>query len=151
MHIDETTVRMRKAQGYVWVLTTMDKVYYFYRPSRETGFLREMLASFRGVLVSDFYTGYDLLPCEQQKCLVHFIRDIDDDLLRNPLDSDLSSLAMPFGRLLRTIVATIDRCGLKTPAFEQAQEGGAAVFGGCRNGFIRFGIGKQIQEPLQKA
>jgi predicted RecB family nuclease len=113
MHIDETTVRMRKAQGYVWVLTTMDKVYYFYRPSRETGFLREMLASFRGVLVSDFYTGYDSLPCEQQKCLVHFIRDIDDDLLRNPLDSDLSSLAMPFGRLLRTIVATIDRYGLK--------------------------------------
>jgi predicted RecB family nuclease len=113
IHIDETTVRMRKQQGYVWVLTTMDKVYYFYRPTRETDFLREMLASFRGVLVSDSYTGYDSLPCVQQKCLVHFIRDIDDDLLRNPLDEELKSLTEAFGRMLRAIVNTVDRFGLK--------------------------------------
>ena len=113
IHIDETTVRMRKQQGYVWVLTTMDKVYYFYRPTRETDFLREMLASFRGVLVSDFYTGYDSLPCAQQKCLVHFIRDIDDDLLRNPFDEELKSLTEAFGRMLKAIVNTIDRFGLK--------------------------------------
>jgi hypothetical protein len=30
IHIDETTVRLRKQKGYVWVMTTMDKVYYFY-------------------------------------------------------------------------------------------------------------------------
>jgi hypothetical protein len=34
IHIDETTVRLRKQRGYVWVMTTMDKVYYFYKPSR---------------------------------------------------------------------------------------------------------------------
>src|SRR4051794_6360112 len=35
IHIDETTVRLRKQSGYVWVMTSMDKVYYFYKPSRE--------------------------------------------------------------------------------------------------------------------
>lgn len=113
LHVDETTVRLRKLQGYVWVFTTMDKVYYLYRPTRETEFLREMLAPFRGVLVSDFYTGYDSLACEQQKCLVHLVRDIDDDLLRNPLDEELKCLAKAFGRLLRSIVSTIDRFGLR--------------------------------------
>ncbi len=113
LHVDETTVRLRKVQGYVWVFTTMDKVYYLYRPTRETEFLREMLAPFRGVLVSDFYTGYDSLPCEQQKCLVHLVRDIDDDLLRNPLDEELKCLVKAFGRLLRSIVSAIDRFGLR--------------------------------------
>ena len=114
VHIDETTVRLRKLQqGYVWVLTTLDCVYYLFRRTRETEFLRDMLSPFRGVLVSDFYTGYDFLPCEHQKCLVHLVRDIDDDLLRNPMDADLKRLAEAFGKLLRPIVSTIDRFGLR--------------------------------------
>jgi predicted RecB family nuclease len=113
IHIDETTVRLRKQKGYVWVMTTMEKVYYFYRPSREAAFLREMLARFSGVLISDFYTAYDSLKCEQQKCLVHLVRDIDDDLLKNPLDIELKGIAQEFGTLMREIIETVDRRGLK--------------------------------------
>jgi hypothetical protein len=113
LHVDETSVKLRGVKGYVWVLASKDKVYYFYRPSREGAFLQEMLSPFVGVLVSDFYTAYDSLPCKQQKCLVHFVRDIDDDLLRNPLDTELKSIAQEFGALLRTIIQTVDRYGLK--------------------------------------
>ena len=67
MHIDETTVNLRGGSGYVWVLTTMEKVYYFYRASREGSFLKEMLVPFKGVLISDFYATYDALACTQQK------------------------------------------------------------------------------------
>jgi predicted RecB family nuclease len=113
IHIDETTARLRKGNGYVWVLTTLDKVYYLYRPSRETDFLKDLLASFRGVLVSDFYSGYDALACDHQKCLVHFVRDIDDDLLRNPWDQELRVLSQQFGRLLKHVIASVDRFGLR--------------------------------------
>src|SRR5258708_9131084 len=61
IHIDETTVRLKKQRGYVWVMTSMDKVYYFYKPSREGSFLQELLGTFSGVLVSDFYTAMILL------------------------------------------------------------------------------------------
>jgi len=44
---------------------------------------------------------------------VHFVRDIDDALLKNPLDAELKSIAHEFGSLLRTIVQTVDRYGLK--------------------------------------
>jgi len=114
VHVDETTVRLSKgAKGYVWVLTSLDAVYYCYRPSREGAFLEELLTPFTGVLVSDFYTAYDSLPCEQQKCLAHLVRDIDDDLLKNPLDSEFKGIATDFGTLLKAIVQTVDRYGLK--------------------------------------
>jgi hypothetical protein len=113
IHVDETTVRMKGLHGYVWVLATMDRVYYCYRSSRETDFLREMLASFRGVLISDFYSGYDAIPCKQQKCLIHLVRDIDDDILSNPFDHELKGLAEVFGRLLREVIAAVDKYGLK--------------------------------------
>lgn len=114
IHVDETTVRLRKQNGYVWVMTSIDKVYYFYKPSREASFLQELLGSFSGVLVSDFYTGYDSLKCEQQKCLVHLVRDIDDDVMKNPLDAELKGMAQEFGILLRTIIQTVDSRGLKS-------------------------------------
>jgi len=95
-------------------MTSLDKVYYFYKPSREGSFLQELLGSFSGVLVSDFFTAYDALKCEQQKCLVHLVRDIDDDVMKNPLDIELTSMAKDFGTLLRAIVKTVDLRGLKS-------------------------------------
>jgi hypothetical protein len=41
-----------------------------------------MLKNFVGVLVSDFYAAYDSMECPQQKCLIHFIRDLNDALIR---------------------------------------------------------------------
>ena len=41
------------------------------------------------------------------------MRDIDDDLLRNPFDEDLKSVTREFGSLMRKIICTIDKFGLK--------------------------------------
>jgi hypothetical protein len=112
VHADETDVALRRGKGYVWVLASQEDVLYLYRPNREAGFLRDLLAGFEGVLVSDFYSGYDSLDCPQQKCLVHLIRDLNDDLIANPFDDEFKALAGEFGRLLRSIVDTIDRHGL---------------------------------------
>jgi predicted RecB family nuclease len=102
IHIDETVMNLRRQASYVWVMASMDRVYYFYRPSREGDFLEQMLGPFDGTLISDFFTAYDSLPCRQQKCLAHLIRDIDDDLLHNPLDTELKTLASEFGGLLKS-------------------------------------------------
>jgi len=65
------------------------------------------------VLISDFYAPYDSLECEQQKCLIHLMRDFNHDLRSNPWDEELKALASDFGRLLRTIIATVDQYGLR--------------------------------------
>ena len=75
--------------------------------------MHELLQGFQGVLVSDFFSAYDSIPCEQQKCLIHLMRDLNHDLLTNPYDEEFKSLVKEFGQLLRSIVGTIDRFGLK--------------------------------------
>jgi len=41
------------------------------------------------------------------------MRDINDDLRRDPYNEEMRSIADPFGRLLKEIVLTIDRYGLR--------------------------------------
>ena len=111
-------------------MTSMDKVYYFYKPSREGSFLQELLATLlEGVLVSDFFTAYDSLKCGQQKCLVHLVRDIDDDLMKNPLDTELKSIARDFGVLLRKIIETVDQSWSQAPLSPQTQASRGSVLG----------------------
>ncbi len=113
LHIDETEVRLRTGKAYVWVLATAQEVVYILRPSREGDFLAELLKDFRGVLVSDFYAAYDAIGCPQQKCLIHLMRDMNQELLNNPFDTELQSITGPFGTLLRAIVTDIDKHGLR--------------------------------------
>jgi predicted RecB family nuclease len=115
MHIDETEVIMKgKAEkGCVWVVTSMQAVYYFYKESRKGLFLEEMLQGFSGVVVSDFFTAYDTLKCPQQKCVIHLLRDINEDLLKSPFDQELRDVVQPFATLFRSIIETVDKYGLK--------------------------------------
>jgi hypothetical protein len=71
------------------------------------------LHAYHGVLVSDFYSGYDAIPCKQQKRLVHLIRDIYDDLCGAPFDSELEGLALQMRTLFIQIFGAVDRYGLK--------------------------------------
>jgi hypothetical protein len=72
----------------LWVFTNMEDVVFAYSERREGSFLKDFLVGFSGVLVSDFYAVYDSIDCPQQKCLVHLIRDMNDDLLKNPFNEE---------------------------------------------------------------
>ena len=113
IHADETKINLKNGSAYVWILANTEECVYVYRPSREADFLHELLSNFKGVLITDFFTGYDSWRCLQQKCLVHLIRDVNDDLLKNPHDHELKELATLFGQLLETNRCDIDRHGLK--------------------------------------
>jgi len=113
VHADETRGVVRGGGHYIWVFANLTSVAYVYAKSRESAILEEVLDGFSGVLISDFYAAYDSVPCAQQKCLIHLMRDINEDLHRNPFDEPLKEIAARFGGLLRGIVETIDTYGLK--------------------------------------
>jgi hypothetical protein len=113
VHADETRGVVKGGGHYLWVFANLTTVAYVYSESREAAILEEVLDGFKGVLVSDFYAAYDSVPCAQQKCLVHLMRDINDSLHKNPFDDELKEIAGRFGALLREIVETIDTYGLK--------------------------------------
>jgi predicted RecB family nuclease len=113
VHADETKVGTDGEEGYVWVFTNLENVAFVYAQTREGKTAQDVLRDFRGVLVSDFYTAYDGLECAQQKCLIHLMRDINEDLRKQPFNEEMKHIAYAFAGLLKPIVETIDRFGLK--------------------------------------
>ena len=77
---------------------------YYYTETREGDFLQELLREFKGVLVSDFYAAYDSINCLQQKCLIHIMRDLNDDLLKQPFNEELKELVQEFALLLKPMI-----------------------------------------------
>jgi Transposase IS66 family/RNase_H superfamily len=113
VHADETKGVVFGGGHYVWIFANLTDVAYVYAASRDASVLNDVLSEFRGVLVSDFYGGYDAMPCAQQKCLIHLMRDINEDVVKHPFNEELTFIAKRFGALLREIVATIDAFGLR--------------------------------------
>jgi predicted RecB family nuclease len=113
VHADETKGVVYGGGHFLWIFTNLTTVAYVYSPTRDADVLQRVLRGFSGVLVSDFYGAYEAIECPQQKCLIHLMRDINEAVLKNPFNSELTSIASRFGALLRDIVDSIDRWGLK--------------------------------------
>jgi len=88
VHVDETKINIQGIDHYVWVFTDGIHVVFRLTETRESTLVQDILNGYGGVLISDFYAGYDSCRCRQQKCLVHLIRDLNDDLWKNPYDQE---------------------------------------------------------------
>jgi predicted RecB family nuclease len=113
VQVDETRASIKGKTGYVWVFASLSDVAYVYSDSREGQVVQRILNGFHGVLVSDFFSAYDAIPCPQQKCLLHLIRDLNDEVLNQPYDEELKAVVRGFAEVLQGAVATVDRFGLK--------------------------------------
>jgi hypothetical protein len=103
LHADETKISLRTGNGFVWVFANMQQVVYIYNETREAKILHTLLKDFTGVPVSDFYPAYESIQCSQQKCLIHLIRDLNDDLLKYPFDEELWISCVPARQTSRSL------------------------------------------------
>ncbi len=113
IHVDETKLSIQGTTHFVWVLTDGSHVAFKLTETRETTLLQSMLDGYAGILVTDFYGGYDAFKCRQQKCLVHLIRDLNDDLWKNPFNKELEGFVGSVKELLVPIIDDVHRFGLK--------------------------------------
>jgi predicted RecB family nuclease len=150
LHVDETSISIKQGNGYVWVLTSMEEVVYFYTPTREGSTIQSMLKKFRGILVTDFYAAYDAIECPQQKCLIHLIRDLNDELLKHPYDDELRRIVGDFTGLIRPIVETVDRHGLKTRFLGKHRDCVDRFYKRLANEFAFGDAAKKVVDRLKK-
>jgi predicted RecB family nuclease len=150
LHIDETKIKVGGSSGYVWILSNIDSVYYLYKTSREGDFLKDLLKDFKGVLISDFYSAYDSMECPQQKCLIHLIRDLNDDLAKNQFDLEFKEIVIQFGILLRRIMETIHRYGLKKRHLNKHKTDVKKFFNYLVNYEYRSDLALQYQKRFKK-
>ena len=113
IHADETPINVRGVTQYVWTFTNDKYVVFKLSKTREATIAHEFLATFRGILISDFYTGYDAIPCTHQKCWVHLIRELNDDLWEAPFDTELEMLVGEIRNLIVPIMEAIQQYGLR--------------------------------------
>jgi hypothetical protein len=81
--------------------------------TREANIVHETLAKYDGTLISDFYPGYDSVQCKQQKCWVHLIRDLNNDLRENISDVEYETFVLGVKNLIIPIMETVQEYGLK--------------------------------------
>jgi len=98
---------------YVWVFTDGKYVVFKLTETREATIAHEFLVDYHGILISDFYPGYDSVKCRQQKCLVHLIRDLNDDLWGAPFDTEFETFILEVSHLIVPIMQAIQKYGLK--------------------------------------
>ncbi|WP_017313984.1 IS66 family transposase [Mastigocladopsis repens] len=113
IHVDETTINIKGFNWYGWVFTNEKYVVFKLSETREATIVHELLSGYTGILVSDFYAGYDSVQCRQQKCWVHLIRDLNDDLRETPFDTEYETFVLEVKNLIIPIMETIQKCGLK--------------------------------------
>ena len=114
IHIDETKLNIQGTNQYVWVFTDGKYVVFKITETREATIAHEFVSNYDGVLISDFYPGYDSVPCKQQKCWVHLIRDLNDDLWDAPFNAEFELFVLEVMNLIVPIFEAVDKHGLKT-------------------------------------
>jgi predicted RecB family nuclease len=150
IHADETHLSTKSSNGYVWVFTSMEQVIYLWSATREGNVAEEFLSGFNGVLVSDFYSAYDSISCAQQKCLVHLIRDLNEDVLKEPFNEEIKTLVHEFTALLKPVVETIDRFGLKTHFLKKHKVEVARFYGRLLTREYKTELARKAQDRFRR-
>jgi hypothetical protein len=81
--------------------------------TREATIVHEILKNYKGILISDFYPGYDSVQCRQQKCWAHLVRDLNDDLWQYHYDAELESFVISVRNMIIPIMKAVQKYGLK--------------------------------------
>jgi len=113
LHADETPINIEGATQYVWTFTTDTYVVFRLSKTREATIAHEFLKDYDGILITDFYSGYDAIACRQQKCWVHLIRDLNDDLWLYPFDSEYETFVSEVRNLIIPMMEAVQKYGLK--------------------------------------
>lgn len=77
VHGDETGWRENGANGYLWSFSTPDVCLFTYPKTRAGHVVTDILGKdYQGIVVSDFYGGYNRHLGLHQRCWVHLLRDV---------------------------------------------------------------------------
>jgi hypothetical protein len=113
IHVDETKANIRGFDWHVWVFTDGTRTIFKLTDTRETTVVQNFLAQYSGVLITDFYAGYDAVQCRQQRCWVHLIRDLNADLREHPFDKEYEAFVLEVRNLIVPIMEVVQEFGLK--------------------------------------
>jgi hypothetical protein len=112
VHADETGWREDGRNGYIWGFSTPGEQgirCYLYDHSRGQHVVAAFLGEeFRGVLVTDFYGGYNVHRGPHQRCWVHLLRALHELKEEHPTDESVQGWALALRALYDRGKAFVD-------------------------------------------
>ena len=92
LHGDETGWKVDGARWNLWCFCNRYLIYFHLSQSRGAQIPKSILGEdYQGILHADFYAAYNFVD-KTQRCLIHLLRDINEELLVSPQDNDLIQL-----------------------------------------------------------
>lgn len=103
LHADETGWRVDGKTCWLWCFASKDVTYYLIDRSRGSpALMRVFKEEFAGVLVTDFWGGYNAVICaRKQKCLPHLLRDLKRTQHYHKPGGDWPAFSKQLKRLIR--------------------------------------------------
>ena len=90
LHADETGWRNGGINEWLWSFSNENISVYVIEPSRAQKVVRDVLGdAYGGILVSDFYGGYNKISCRKQKCWTHLLRELHVLKEKHPDDREV--------------------------------------------------------------
>jgi transposase len=90
LHADETGWRNGGNNEWLWSFSNKTISIYTIVPSRAQKVVKEVLGdSYGGVLISDFYGGYNKIICQKQRCWTHLLRELHVLKKKKPGDEEI--------------------------------------------------------------
>lgn len=100
LHMDETGWKINGKNHWLWAAVHERLAYYRIDRSRGSKVAKDILGeTFKGILVTDFFSAYNKLKGPQQKCLVHLLREMRQIRARDAPEDYLP----PYRKLKRLI------------------------------------------------
>ena len=84
LHGDETGWKIKGEKHWLWEFVSKKIAYFSVEKSRGQDVPKKILDSFNGVLSVDFWSAYNLLNCEKQRCWQHLKRELEKILVEKP-------------------------------------------------------------------
>jgi hypothetical protein len=75
-YVDETGIPMDGQNWWLWVIVATEVVLYLPSETRGSDAIKDIFHEYKGILLSDFWSAYNKLNVEQQKCLEHLVREL---------------------------------------------------------------------------
>lgn len=75
-HVDETGLPMDGENWWLWVIVAAEVVLFISSKSRGSDTIKDIFDEYEGILLSDFWSAYNKLDVEQQKCLQHVVKEL---------------------------------------------------------------------------
>jgi hypothetical protein len=77
-HVDETGLPKDGDNWWLWIISTAHIVLHLNSPTRGHAAIKDLFDGFDGILISDFWSAYNKLTVEQQKCLAHLVKTLKE-------------------------------------------------------------------------